>query len=93
MNTQQRTLQEHRTSLEPASVLHAARAFFTRRNSLYAAFVEQVGPTHVTMRGQGGEELVIAATAQDGHTLVTGSSYLFDAQISRFFSTLPPVQS
>jgi hypothetical protein len=93
MNTQQRTLQEHHTSLEPARVLEAARTFFSRRNSLYAAFIEQSGPTHITMRGQGGEELVIAATPADGHTLVTGSSYLFDAQISRFFSTLPPVEA
>lgn len=90
MNTQRRTLQEHRTTLEPKLVLDAARDFFSRRNSLYAAFVDQEGPTHVTMRGQGGEEIVIAATPAPGGTLVTGSSYLFDAQISRFFSTLPP---
>ena len=92
MNNQRRTLQEQRTSLEPARVLDAAREFFTERNTLYAAFIEQQSPTHVTMRGQGGEELVIAATPAAGHTLVTGSSYLFDAQISRFFATLPPVE-
>lgn len=92
MNTQRRTLQEHRTTLEPRLVLEAAGRFFSRRNSLYAAFVEQEGPTHVTMRGQGGEEIVIAATPAPGGTLVTGSSYLFDAQISRFFSTLPPAE-
>ena len=86
------TLLEHRTSLEPARVLDAAREFFSRRNTLYAAFIEQESPTHVTMRGQGGEEIVIAATPGAGHTLVTGSSYLFDAQISRFFATLPPVE-
>jgi len=86
------TLLEHRTSLAPARVLGAARAFFTERNTLYAAFIEQESPTHITMRGQGGEELVIAATPGAGHTLVTGSSYLFDAQISRFFATLPPVE-
>ena len=86
------TLLEHRTSLEPARVLGAARAFFTERKTLYAAFIEQESPTHITMRGQGGEELVIAATSGAGHTLVTGSSYLFDAQISRFFATLPPVE-
>ena len=91
MNTQRRTLLEHRTSLDPASVLDAAREFFSNRNTLYAAFIEQESPTHVTMRGQGGEELVIAATPSSGHTLVTGSSYLFDAQISRFFATLPAV--
>ena len=94
MTTQRRTLLEHRTSLDPKNVLDAARSFFTRRNSLYAAFIEQEGPTHVTMRGQGGEELVIAASATPGGgTLVTGSSYLFDAQIARFFSTLPPAQA
>ena len=93
MNNQRRTLQEHRTTLEPKRVLEAARGFFSRRNSLYAAFLEQEGPTHVTLRGQGGEEVVIAATpAPGGTTLVTGSSYLFDAQISRFFATLPPAE-
>lgn len=92
MNSQRNTLLEHRTSLEPARVLSAARAFFTERNTLYAAFIEQESPTHISMRGQGGEELIIAATAGAGHTLVTGSSYLFDAQISRFFATLPPVE-
>ena len=94
MTTQRRTLLEYRTSLDPTNVLDAARSFFSRRNSLYAAFIEQEGPTHVTLRGQGGEELVIAASATPGGgTLVTGSSYLFDAQIARFFSTLPPAQA
>lgn len=92
MNTQRRTLLEHRTTLEPKLVLDAARAFFSRRNSLYATFLDQEGPTHVTMRGQGGEEIVIAATPAPGGSLVTGSTYLFDAQISRFFSTLPPAE-
>ena len=92
MSTQRRTLMEHRTTLDPRSVLDAARNFFSTRNTLYAAFVEQEGPTYVTLRGQGGEEVVIAATPEAGHTLVTGSSYLFDAQISRFFSTLPPAE-
>ena len=32
---------------------------------------------------------MIAATAKDGATLVTGSTYLFDMQIARFFTTLP----
>jgi hypothetical protein len=91
MNSQRRTLMETRTTLAPAIVLDAAQTFFTTRNSLYAAFVDQVSPTHVSMRGKGGEELVIAATTASGHTLVTGSSYLFDAQIARFFATLPPV--
>jgi hypothetical protein len=92
MTTQRRTVQVTRTVLPPAQVLAAAKEFFTRRNSLYAAFIEQESATHVSMRGQGGEELVIAATAPAGvgSTMVTGSTYLFDAQVSRFFSTLPP---
>jgi hypothetical protein len=91
MSTQRRTLMEYRTTLPPGEVLAAARRFFARRHSLYAAFVEQEGPTYITLRGQGGEEVVLSAVDQGGVTLVTGSSYLFDAQIARFFSTLPPV--
>lgn len=86
----QRTLQEYRSTLPAAEVLAQARKFFTRRNSLYATFVEKEGPGYLTFRGQGGEELVIAAAEKDGATLVTGSTYLFDMQIARFFSTLAP---
>jgi hypothetical protein len=89
-NQSSRTLQETTTTLSPAEVLAAARRFFQRRNSIYAAFLEKEGPTYVTFRGQGGEELVIAAHPGDGGTQVTGSTYMFDAQIARFFSTLPP---
>ncbi len=83
-------MQETRTSLPPADVLATAKRFFVRRNSIYAAFIEQNGPNHISLRGQGGEEIVIAVREVDGATHVTASSYLFDAQISRFFSTLPP---
>lgn len=87
-----RTLQQTRTSLPPGDVLTAAKQFFLRRNSIYPAFLEQEGPTYVTFRGQGGEELVIGvAGALDGAgATVTGSTYMFDGQIARFFSTLPP---
>lgn len=90
MTQQRRTMQETRTSLAPAEVLAAAKEFFARRVSIYAAFVEQESATHVSLRGQGGEEVIIAAHARDGATLVTASTYIFDAQVSRFFSTLPP---
>lgn len=76
--------------MAPADVLAQAKKHFTQRNTLYAAFVEKEGPSYVTFRGQGGEEIAIAATPKDGATLVTGSSYLFDMQVARFFSTLPP---
>ena len=52
MNQTQRTLQEYRTSLTPAEVLEAAKQFFSRRNSLYAAFLDRDGPTFVSFRGQ-----------------------------------------
>ena len=91
-NQEDRTLQETRTSLAPNDVIAAAKVFFARRNSLYAAFAEREGPTFVSLRGQGGEEILIGATpAKDGNgTLVTGSTYLFDQQVARFFATLPP---
>jgi hypothetical protein len=92
MNQSQRTLQEFRTSATPAEVLAEAKVFFTRHNSLYATFIDRDGPTFVSFRGQGGEELIIAAVAAGDGTRVTGSTYLFDMQIARFFTTLPPFQ-
>jgi hypothetical protein len=91
MSLQSRTLQEFTTSLSPSDVLKRAKAFFARRPSLYAAFVDKEGETYCTFRGQGGEEIVIAtaAAATGPGTRVTGSSYLFDMQVARFFSTLP----
>lgn len=91
MNQQSsRTLLETRTSLAPAEVLARAKQYFARRPGIYAAFLEQESPTHVSLRGQGGEELIIGVLPMDGGTAVTGSTYLFDQQITRFFETLPP---
>ena len=89
----QRTMQEFRTTLPPGEVLSRAKTFFARRNSIYAAFIEQESATHQTYRGQGGEEIVIGVVVQDGSTLVTGSSYIFDMQVARFFTTLPAVEA
>lgn len=85
-----RTLLETRTSAPPGEVLERAKRFFAARNSIYAAYVEREGPQYVTLRGQGGEELIVHAAKAEGGTAVTGSSYMFDAQIARFFATLPP---
>jgi hypothetical protein len=85
------TLQETVTSLSGDEVLARARTFFASRPSLYAAFVDREGPSFVSFRGQGTEELVIGVSAaESGGTRVTGSSYLFDMQVARFFATLPP---
>ena len=87
----ERTLQEARTPLAPAEVLARAKRFFPQNLNLYATFLDREGPTFVSFRGQGGEEIVIgAAPHADGGTLVTGSTYLFDMQVARFFATLPP---
>jgi hypothetical protein len=90
-----RTLQEARTSLGVSDVIVAAKKFFARRNSIYAAFAEKEGPNFVSLRGQGGEEVLVAASpGADGQgTRVTGSTYLFDQQLARFLDTLPPVAS
>ena len=96
MNIQDdRTLQETHTTLSVADVIAEAKRFFARRNSIYAAFVEKEGPTFVSLRGQGGEEVLIGAVdAPDGAgTRVTGSTYLFDQQVARFFATLPPAEA
>jgi hypothetical protein len=90
MSLQRRTLQETTTSLAPSDVLDAAREFFARRVSIYTAYIEQKSDHHVSFRGQGGEEVVIAVSPASEGTRVTGSTYMFDAQLSRFFSTLPP---
>ncbi len=89
-NQSSRTFQTLRTSEAPADVLQAARTFFSRRNSVYTAFVENEGPNYLTFRGQGGEEVVVAAFAEEGGTVVNGSSYLFDQQVARFLATLAP---
>jgi hypothetical protein len=84
-----KTLQELTTTLSSDEVLARAKNFFSKRSSLYAAFLDKEGPGYVTFRGQGGEEIVIGTAAGNGGTRVTGSTYLFDMQVSRFLDTLP----
>jgi len=78
------------TTLAPEEVLRRAREFFQRRVPATGAFVETESPRHIVLRGQGGEELVIAAAPRPGGSAVRGSTPLFDQQVKRFFSTLPP---
>lgn len=83
-------MQQTMTTLSPAEVLSAAKSFFARRANIYAAYLDKEGPTFVSLRGQGGEEVVVGVRAVDNGTEVTGSTYIFDQQVARFFSTLPP---
>ena len=91
MNHQRgRTLQDTVTTLAPAEVLAQAKRFFSTRPGIYNAYPEREGPTYVSMRGQGGEEVVIGVTADPRGTRVSGSTYMFDMQVARFLSMLPP---
>ncbi len=78
-------------SLSPADVLARAQQFFAERVPNAAAFVEKSGPTFVTLRGQGGEEVVISAwdDKEKGVTRVRASTLFFDQALDRFLSTLP----
>jgi hypothetical protein len=89
-NQSNRQMQERLTSLPVPEVLEAATRFFARQSGVYSAFIEKQGPTHVVLRGQGGEEIVIGARVTDDGIMVTGSTYLFDQQVARFLDSLAP---
>jgi hypothetical protein len=89
MSQTHRTLQETFTTLSPPEVLAAAKHFFARSNSIYTAFLDMEGPTFVSLRGMGGEEVVVGVMQRDGVTVVSGSTYMFDQQVARFLSSLP----
>jgi hypothetical protein len=91
MSNRNRTLQETTTAHSPSEVLQAAKDFFARQTGVYAAFPEQESKSHLTLRGQGGEEVVIGAVSGSAGTKVTGSTYLFDQQLARFLATLSAV--
>lgn len=80
-------------SLPPAEVLQRAEQFFAERVPNAAAFVEKRGPGFLTLRGQGGEEVVVSAWADSGGgggiTRVRASTLFFDQALDRFLSTLP----
>ena len=76
-------------SLDGADVLRRAKEFFAERVPMTAAFPEKEGPTYLTLRGQGGEEVAIAVFAAPNGTRVRASTLLFDQPLDRFLSTLP----
>lgn len=77
------------TTLTPSEVLERAKTFFAERVPHYGAFLEKEGPGFATFRGQGGEEIAIAAFEHEVGARVRASSLLHDQAIGRFFSTLP----
>ena len=78
-------------ALAPAEVLDRAQTFFAERVPQMAAFVEKRGANFITLRGQGGEEVVFSAWEDTaaGVTRVRASTLFFDQPVDRFFSTLP----
>jgi hypothetical protein len=82
-------MKEMTTSAPAHDVIERAKAFFAERVPHYGAYLEHEGPHHVTFRGQGGEEIAIAAREEATGTVVRASSPLYAQAIGRFFSTLP----
>jgi hypothetical protein len=64
---------ETTTTLAPEDVLRRAKEFFATRVPATGAFVEKESERHVVLRGQGGEEVVIAVAALPSGTVVRGS--------------------
>ncbi len=79
------------TSLTGADVLARAKHFFQDRVPGNAAFPEREGPSFLSLRGQGGEEVALSVTETGGQTRVRAGTLFFDQAVGRFFSTLPPV--
>jgi hypothetical protein len=80
------------TPLSPDEVIRRAKKFFAERVPMQAAFPEKEGPNFVVLRGQGGEEIAIAALPADNGTRVRASTLLFDQPVDRFLAALPSIQ-
>lgn len=80
---------ERITTLAGDEVLARAKRFFAERVPHNAAFPEKQGPGFLVLRGQGGEEIAIAAIPSEGHTRIRASTLLFDQAVERFLQTLP----
>jgi len=82
------------TSLPAADIISRAKAFFAERVPNNAAYPEREGPTFLTLRGQGGEEIALAVMPVPGGSRVRASTLFFDQAVQRFLSTLPePVEA
>jgi hypothetical protein len=78
------------TSLPAPEVLARAKEFFAERVPLQAAFPEKEGPSFLTLRGQGGEELSLVVIPGPQSSRVRASTLFFDQPLARFLATLPP---
>jgi len=81
------------TSLSAADVIARAKSFFAERIPHNAAYPEKEGPSYLTLRGQGGEEIALAIFGADGARQVRASTLFFDQAVERFLATLPEAAS
>ena len=77
------------TTLGAAEVIASAKTFFGERVPNNAAFPEKEGPTWLTLRGQGGEEIALAVLPGEGGSRIRASTLFFDQAVERFLSPLP----
>ena len=86
-------IHESMTTLPAAEILSRAKAFFAERVPNNAAYPEREGPTFLTLRGQGGEEIAFAVIPAPGGSRIRASTLFFDQAVQRFLSTMPePVE-
>lgn len=83
---------ERTTTVAGAEVLTRAKKFFAERVPQNAAFPDEQGPTYLTLRGQGGEEIAMAVSTEGAVTRVRASTLFFDQAVARFLSTLPEAE-
>ena len=82
---------EKLTPLAGPEIFARAKRFFAERVPLSAAYPEKEGPGYLVLRGQGGEEIVIAALpGTTAATRIRASTLLFDQALDQFLQTLPP---
>ena len=72
------------TTLDGPEVLRRAKLFFAERVPLNAAYPEREGPTYLTLRGQGGEEIAFAVWSTPGGTRIRASTLFFDQVVDQF---------
>jgi hypothetical protein len=77
------------STMDGPEILRRAKRFFAERVPLNAAYPEQEGPSYLTLRGQGGEEIAFAVWAPPAGTRVRVSTQDFDQVVDRFLATLP----
>ena len=82
-------IHEFEAALSPEEVLRRAKVFFAERVPANAAFPEREGPGYLTLRGQGGEEVVFGVRPVPGGARARASTLFFDQAVARFVSTLP----